>query len=176
MQNREEALLKLCSDNYALDKQNNMQKIKDFISGGVNIDCRDITGKTPLHLAVENTNTNSKELVIFLLNNGANYKAKDLMGKQPHETRTKGNGSWNKEAVIVLEFSDKREQEKEKSLVENSKSQLDLIGKMLKTIEEQNHSISDMKRQIIELNQKLQSQPPGQNASIVNSTSNQKFF
>jgi len=52
--------------------------VQQLLQKGANIDARDNTGKTPLHMAAPGDQV---ELVKLLLERGANVKAKDDKGK-----------------------------------------------------------------------------------------------
>lgn len=60
--------------------QNDIQKVRELITKGANLNEKDKLGYTPLHIA---TMCNEREIVGLLLENGADVNAKDNIGETP---------------------------------------------------------------------------------------------
>lgn len=73
----------------------NLEIVEALVNDGVNIECRDYRGRTPLLLAIwENHYTTS----VFLLDHGANVRAEDKFGETPRSTVD----TWNNQTFTEL--------------------------------------------------------------------------
>ncbi len=150
MQNLDEQLIQACK---IQGTGLNLNKIENLLENGASIDARDNEGRSLLHIMVENQNPNSMSLIDFLLEKGANIHAKDIEGKKPYEiSRLSSLNQSSKRNMIYL----RKIIDQHKMIKEQKNGQQ--FEKILEILENQSNTIKNMQEQIIQLNQKLQTQ------------------